>query len=284
MAPSGVNDTIRAVMGGAKRWYNQINGTLTTSGTNTILAGYGVAQAAYVTGQRFLLKAGGTNTGATTLNVNSLGAKTVKTIWGSALTGGEIVSGKYFEVLYDGTDMLLLPHLTKGEMLLATTSVAAAATQDYEATAWFDGTFASLRFEIDDFQMGTDNTNLYMALKSGGTYQTDAGEYRLDNLIGDDSAGTAAYADASNTTMLIAQNVDSSTSAHNWAEVRLLNTPSASQRHRFRSEAIFLHNDTGVDLYIAHHRWETAGVMTGLRFGASSGNFTATIRVYGTIA
>lgn len=107
-APSGINDVIRENMGAIKRDWNRGNGVKTTSGTNTITVSYDVAAAAYYTGERFLLKAGGTNTGATTLNINSLGAKTVKTLGGAALVGGEIRSGSYFEVVYDGTDFLLL--------------------------------------------------------------------------------------------------------------------------------------------------------------------------------
>lgn len=64
---------------------------------------------AYATGQAFKFLAGFTNTGSTTLNVNSVGAKTIKTYDGAVnLTAGDIVSGAIYEVVYDGTNFVLL--------------------------------------------------------------------------------------------------------------------------------------------------------------------------------
>lgn len=82
------------------------------SGTDTITVSMAKAPGAYIAGQRFTFKAAATNTGSATLNVNSLGAKTIKkkdvaggTI--AALSAGDIISGGIYTVFYDGTDMLL---------------------------------------------------------------------------------------------------------------------------------------------------------------------------------
>src|ERR1051325_2307377 len=75
LLPSQLAPAIRALIGGIRRDWDHKGPTLTSSGTNTITLTYSVAPAAYVQGQRFVFIAGGTNTGATTLNVNSLGAK-----------------------------------------------------------------------------------------------------------------------------------------------------------------------------------------------------------------
>ena len=48
------------------------------SGTNTITITLAKAPAAYQAGQKFVFKAANTNTASATLNVNSLGAKTIK--------------------------------------------------------------------------------------------------------------------------------------------------------------------------------------------------------------
>lgn len=57
---------------------------------------------AYATGQIFTFKAVNANTGASTVNVNGIGAKNIfyKT---AALTGGEIMAGQIVEIEYDGT-------------------------------------------------------------------------------------------------------------------------------------------------------------------------------------
>ena len=80
---------------------------MATVETNTVTLTYDVAPTAYVTGDFYLFKAGGTNTGATTLNINALGAKTVQRA-GAALLASDITSGFYYGVVYDGTNFQLL--------------------------------------------------------------------------------------------------------------------------------------------------------------------------------
>lgn len=61
----------------------------------------------YAQGNEFLFKAGNTNTGAATINVNSLGAKTFKKEDENDLVGGEIIANRWYRAIYDGTYMLL---------------------------------------------------------------------------------------------------------------------------------------------------------------------------------
>ena len=77
------------------------------TGTNTITITCDPVPTAYAVGQMFVIKWAATNTGATTLNVNALGAKAVQ-YCGTALKGGELVSGKMGIVVYDGTQFELL--------------------------------------------------------------------------------------------------------------------------------------------------------------------------------
>jgi hypothetical protein len=105
--PAGnMNDALRAFAA-------QVKGALvavTASGTNTVTATLAPAPAAYVTGMSVHLIAGGTNTGATTLNLNGLGAKavTVESPSGpAALVGGEMVNGETYRLVYDGTQFQL---------------------------------------------------------------------------------------------------------------------------------------------------------------------------------
>lgn len=62
---------------------------------------------AYAAGQTFRFIAGNTNTGATTLNVNGVGAKNIYKNGAVALIGGELVSGGIISVVYDGTQFQL---------------------------------------------------------------------------------------------------------------------------------------------------------------------------------
>ena len=79
------------------------------SGINTIAATPVPALTAYADGQSVRLKSASSNTGATTLNLNGLGALTVTTTDGNALVGGEIVAnGIYDIVCRSGTSLELL--------------------------------------------------------------------------------------------------------------------------------------------------------------------------------
>lgn len=74
MAPSGVNDVLRAHQGAVKRWYDW-SIPKTTGGTSTAYTlNYTVAPAAYVDGMTFLVQFYAINGLNPTLNVNSLGA------------------------------------------------------------------------------------------------------------------------------------------------------------------------------------------------------------------
>lgn len=104
MTPSQVEPTARAMMGAIKRFYNHINATLTSGGSaNAQVLTYAVAPASpYAGGDAYTFKAGFSNTGATTLNINGLGAVAIK-IGTAALKGGEIVAGRVIQVYYDGS-------------------------------------------------------------------------------------------------------------------------------------------------------------------------------------
>jgi len=62
---------------------------------------------AYVTGMTIRFKANTINTGTATLNVNSLGAKTIVKGVNTTLSDGDILAGQFCTVIYDGTNFVL---------------------------------------------------------------------------------------------------------------------------------------------------------------------------------
>lgn len=78
------------------------------SGTNAITATAALGMSSYVAGQRFNFVAAGDNTGAVTININSVGAKSVTKNGTTALAAGEIKSGALCQIVYDGTQFQLL--------------------------------------------------------------------------------------------------------------------------------------------------------------------------------
>jgi hypothetical protein len=77
-----------------------------TAGTDTITASASPALTAYAAGNNFTFVAAGANTGATTININSVGAKTIQKN-GAALIAGDILNGTTHTIVYDGTNFQL---------------------------------------------------------------------------------------------------------------------------------------------------------------------------------
>ena len=66
------------------------------------------APTAYIEGMLITFKANTVNTGACTLNVNGLGAKTIKKSVSTDLSNSDILAGQIIMVIYDGTNFQLI--------------------------------------------------------------------------------------------------------------------------------------------------------------------------------
>lgn len=103
-APSTVNGSARVMMARIKELLNDLGGTPVTAGTaNVITVTVNSAFTAYANGIRVAFRASETNTAATTLNVNGIGAKPVVKFTPSgetALVGQEIQDNCIHEVVY----------------------------------------------------------------------------------------------------------------------------------------------------------------------------------------
>lgn len=91
---------------------NQTFNYASATGTNTLTATFSPAPTSYAAGQLFTFKAENTNTGATTFNANSLGAKNIyKKDVGSgtiiALSSGDLIQNGIYAIRYDGTQFQL---------------------------------------------------------------------------------------------------------------------------------------------------------------------------------
>jgi len=77
------------------------------TGTNTITGNLSPAITAYATGQSFRFVAAGANTGATTININGVGAKAITKNGATALSSGDIAIDAMITIAYDGTQFQL---------------------------------------------------------------------------------------------------------------------------------------------------------------------------------
>jgi hypothetical protein len=116
------------------------------------------APAAYVTGLTVVFKANTANTGAATLNVNSLGAKTIKKFKDQDLGDNNIKAGGWHLLVYDGTNFQLLSALNAGVTVADLSKAQGAATVSTHLS----------QFTVNQFAFGSP-TN------TGGTIATWAG-------------------------------------------------------------------------------------------------------------
>ena len=78
-------------------------GGASSGAANTYTFSVTPAITVYATGQHIRFKAHQTNSGASTININSVGSVALTKIGAAALTGGEITNGGVVDVVYDGT-------------------------------------------------------------------------------------------------------------------------------------------------------------------------------------
>lgn len=161
-------------------------------GTDAYAISPSPAISSYVAGQTFTFKAGTANTGAATLNVSTLGAKTIKKFGTLDLVTGDIVANQVIVVVYDGTNMQLQSGTTSAvpvvNVFTANTPVGDSTTQfditNTVATTYrytYDGTGTDPNITALTFPIGTvvdiqaqnftaGNNGLFTVTGSGNNY------------------------------------------------------------------------------------------------------------------
>ncbi|WP_316815847.1 hypothetical protein [Pedobacter nyackensis] len=81
---------------------------VTAAGANTYIASITPAITAYSMGQVFYIKITTANTGASTLNLNGLGAKALVKDASTALVAGDLLANKVYAVYYDGVNFQVM--------------------------------------------------------------------------------------------------------------------------------------------------------------------------------
>ena len=168
MPPSGVNDAAREVMAAVARYREDTDGVNTSSGTDTITLASSRTMTAYAQGDMYTFKAGGTNTGATTLNVDGLGAKDVQ-FNGAACTGGEIITDLMYTVVYDGTQFQLMNAASYPAIDIETLEVTNIKAKDGTASASIADSTGIFTHSTATIVSVADDTNAALRVTQTGT-------------------------------------------------------------------------------------------------------------------
>jgi hypothetical protein len=110
-----------------------INSLITVAGTNTLTGLATPLLAAYTAGAQFSFVAQNTNTAAVTLDIDTLGAKSVTKYGTTALVAGDLVAGSIALIEYDGTRFQLINPVPSNKLTtsIKTSAFAAVSANTY---------------------------------------------------------------------------------------------------------------------------------------------------------
>lgn len=292
MAMSGLNNGLRNLIGALIRSYNRLTGKYASTGSaNAYVVTPSVALPAYVTGERYSWRSNFANTGATTVNFSSLGAKTIKKYIAAAkadLTANDILSGQPVTVEYDGTDMIVVsPLASMSESVInvyvaieeitpySTSGCAAVATNEHGSppgntvtkylafdAAAQENAFFAVRIP-KRWNIGTVDVSLLWAASAAGAgnvlWGVQAAAVSAGDALGVAFAGGVEAASAANGQHVLVVNANSSLTVEG--------TPAKSDRVFFR---VYRQAASGSDTYAAD-AWLLGAIIT---YTANAGDDT----------
>jgi hypothetical protein len=191
MDPAAVNDSARQEMARVAEWRDDITGTITAGGSAnalTVTANSGFTTLA--NGRMVAFIAASDNTGAATLNINGIGAKSIRKMDATgdvALTGGEIQAGGVYLAAYNAA----MNGAAGGWMLVNPTlamTVPASISPSGSGGASFTGLPAGIkRLTITFSSLSVNGAFGLIALQIG-----DSGGLETSGYVGVISEGQAA--------------------------------------------------------------------------------------------
>lgn len=145
--------------------YNQA----TASGTNTYTATVTPTFTGYYEGQKFTIKFTNANSGASTININGKGAKSLVKEGSTALTAGDIKAGEIKFLVYDGTNMQVVGGGSVDEDAFWKTSGTTTLTTTSPST---NNVVNIPHNEVDAFTIKSTNTYLKWTTTTTGPFVT----------------------------------------------------------------------------------------------------------------
>lgn len=174
-------------------WMNDVNTATydhlsSVVGTNAVVANGPLSMTAYATGQNFYFVPTGANTGATTISINGLGARSITKNGAVALAANDLVVGSEAHIVYDGTRFQLINPQT-----IAVTGITPVANGGTGASNAQAAKTNLLIPPAGQCYMTTSGANIIL-LPEGGRYLTINGVQEVIPAAGVTLAPTGAAA------------------------------------------------------------------------------------------
>lgn len=243
--PGSVNNSARSVMAATKKYAEDRDGGLAAGGTGnaiTLTTNQVLSAGHIAAGLTLSFRATATNTGATTLNVDSTGAVSVVTQSGAALASGAITSGGIYTVAYNANTskwVLQTPFVppptgagAPGLVLLTSGTVSSASTLDLALTSYT--AYRGFKLLLSGFLPATDSVQLRARFSTdGGSNFITSGYNYICRAMPDTSVND--FGEVSGSAAFIALNTSASSfnvgnaTTEGWSgEVTLLNLTSSA--------------------------------------------------------
>jgi hypothetical protein len=275
MAPSGVNDTIRADRGAIKRWYNRTIPLVTGGSSTAYTLSYSVAPTALADGDTHLVQFNAINGAAPTLNVNSLGAKPLH-FWSTggwgAWPANMVAIDQIVPVTYNsaaGTYRAI------GLPMVLRQAVSAASSVDFIAIPTnvenLDITF--------DLLVSTNNVSLSMQFYNSAGVLDGGNNYTFSDLVAYTNSTTLQINGGAGGGIFLGQGIQNNSIVGCSGDITIQNIQAAKATQcNYRSH---WNDQTGAatgSLFGGGYRG-LAGNITGIRLIATSGNVTGKVTV-----
>ena len=256
-APSQIDDSIRALIGAVKREHDWRNYTVTSSGSaNAYVLTYSVAPAAYYTGQRFSFTTNFAVTGSATVNVNTLGAKTIKKIVSGVktnLASGDIASGDFIDLVYDGTDMVWT---NKGTASAPSGSITSSGYT--QSTARMLGRSTASTGAIEEISVGAGLALSAGSIATSGAITSSGFTQSTSRLLGRTTASTGAVEEISVGTGLTLSGGSLTATGGGMTSLGTITTTSGASQSL---GSLTLTNYKFVELWFKDVSWSSTGTM-----------------------
>jgi len=142
-APSSLNDSARALMAAVAKYRDDNSGSLTTGGTSTaytLTTNQVFSSLSAMSGQSLRVKFNATNGASPTLSVDSLGAKALQTVAGTAIGTGALKANSVYDLVYDNSNNCWIVVGAPPDALLAPSGTALLFQQTAAPTGWTKST------------------------------------------------------------------------------------------------------------------------------------------------
>jgi hypothetical protein len=257
-----------------------------TGSANTYAIALATAPSSYVAGLTVQFKIATANTGASTLNVNGLGAKSLTKNGTSALASADLTVGKVVTAVYDGTQFQLqgVGGGASGALIILEQHTASNSAE-LDFTSWYSSLYDNYHITVQALVPVTNSIvpRIQFSTNGGTSYDTAnnysaVGAYAYNSAVNIDGSGGAAVPG-----IMLANGSTSNNANYGITATFNLTSPGSTTVYKaLVGHSIELHATVGIIHESIGGFYLNTAAVNAFRIIMSSGNIASGIvRIYG---